>query len=146
MVLYKCIFFWSALSAIIFLTGSGVLKHRGLKLRVRFRETITMVIAAGGTAGILQLILLQKERRFLIAAVIIWAVAVIAEIIAGCFIYALEHPEERICEYQGKMCVAELKITIPVGKTPFYYEMHGRFFRSTHLLHEGWNNDFHMIS
>ena len=146
MTLAGSILFWSVICGIAYFLLNSIFKRRGLKLRVWLREPITIAIAAAAVIGALQLILHIPQNRIRIIAVVIWIIAAIIGVIAGIAIYALEHREEKKVEYKGKVCIAELEITINSEKNPYFYEMHGRLFRSTHLLGSKWNEDFHLIN
>ena len=137
MNLADSIFFWSAAAAAGFLAVSGILALFRLRLRVWVREPVTVLIAAGGMAGLLQLILHIPQAWLRISVIVLWAAALLACVILGTLWFAFHHRFECRRDYNGKMCIAEAEEVINGSLCWCYYEARGLFCRGTELLHMG---------
>ncbi|MBR5372687.1 MAG: hypothetical protein IK130_10800 [Oscillospiraceae bacterium] len=139
MQLKKSILFWSLILAAAYLALIAVLGLAGLRLRVWLRESLTVLIAAGAAAGILQILLRIPEKKARLATAAVWAAAAVVCTLAGTVIFAFYHPEESTEMYQGRICVAEEVLMHKVVRR--YYEAHGLFVRGAELLYEWHENE-----
>jgi hypothetical protein len=151
MKLSDSILFWSAVSAAVFPALSGVLQLCGLRFRTWIREPVTVLTALGGAAGLLQLVLRIPQRRLRILVTVLWAIAALAGLIAGVFVFAFEHlheeryhpgrkryeicvPEAVRARVRGNgCCIAERSESVS-GYRRCFYEPRLLLFRSTELL------------
>ena len=140
MQLKKSILFWSLISAAAYLAMVAVLGLAGLRLRVWLRESLTVLIAAGAAAGVLQILLRIPEKKARLAAAAVWAAAAVVCTLAGTVIFAFYHPEEFTGMYQGRICIAEEEVLMH-KVVRRYYEAHGFFVRGAELLYEWHGNE-----
>ncbi len=133
----KSILFWTAIVCVLYLAARWLLNLNGLEFRIWIREPVTLLIAAGAFAGILQLLLRISNKTGKIVSIVLWAAALIAFCIYGFWIFALTHRNERssITDFNGTRCVVEHERVIWDDRE-LYYAYHGWFVRGTELLNE----------
>ena len=136
----KSILFWTAILCVLFLAVSWILSRFRLKFRVWIREPVTLLVAAGTFAGILQLLLRISSKPVKIAVIILWAAALIAFCIYGFWIFVLSHRHEisSKTDFDGTRCVVEYEPVMWESRRR-YYAYRGWFVRGKTLLHvEGY--------
>ena len=133
----KSILFWAAIVCAVFLTMRWILSKCGLRFRVWIREPVTMLIAAGTAAGLLQLILCVSVKPLKIVLIVLWAAALIAFCYLGFWMFALSHRYEisSKTEYNGTRCVVEHEPVMWESRR-LYYAYRGWFVRGKKLLHK----------
>ncbi|MBR6106773.1 MAG: hypothetical protein IKQ39_02070 [Oscillospiraceae bacterium] len=136
MNLKKSILLWSMGFGALFLAVSFVLEQFcGLMLRIWLRESLTILIAAGIAAGVLQAVLHIPNKTAKIICGLLWIPAAAASCIFGYVLFAFSHLEETTRDYEGQLCIVETEDYYE-GYDDRYYEYHGWFVRGTKLLYE----------
>lgn len=99
----KSILFWTVIVCVLFLGARWILNRSGLQFRTWIREPVTLLIAFGTAAGILQLLLRITGKPVRIAAIVLWAAALIAFCIWGglMFILSYRHEISGNTDYKG---------------------------------------------
>ena len=133
----KSILFWTVILCVMFLTGRWLLSLSGLKFRSWIREPVTLLIAAGTAAGILQLLLRISVKPVKIVSIVLWAAALIAFCAYGFFLFALSHRSEisSNTDYNGTRCVVEHEPVMWESRR-LYYEYHGLFVCGIKEIHK----------
>ena len=133
----KSILFWTVVVCAVFLTARRILSVCGLRFRTWIREPVTLLIAAGTAAGLLQRILSISVRPLKIALIVLWAAALVAFCFLGFWIMALTHRHEISgnTDYNGTRCVVEHEPVMWESRRRFY-AYRGWFVRGKKLLHK----------
>lgn len=133
----KSILFWTGIVCVLFLTARRLLSRCGLKFRTWIREPVTLLIAFGTFAGILQLLLRISSKPVRIITIVLWAAAVIAFCFYGFWIFALSHRHEISgkTDYNGTRCVVEYEPVMWESRR-LYYAYRGWFVRGKKLIHK----------
>ena len=131
------ILFWTAIVCAVFLTMRWILSKCGLRFRTWIREPVTLLIAAGTAAGLLQRILSISIKPLRIALIVLWAVALIGVCIYGFWIFALTHRSEISdnTDYNGTRCIVEHEPVMWESRRR-YYAYRGWFVRGKKLLYK----------
>ncbi|MCR5306713.1 MAG: hypothetical protein K6E36_09460 [Oscillospiraceae bacterium] len=133
----KSILFWTAILCVLFLTARWILNRHGLQFRTWIREPVTLLIAFGTAAGILQLLLRIPLKPVRIAAIVLWAAALIAFCIFGFWILVLSYRHEisSNTDYKGTRCVVEYEPVMWESRR-LYYAYYGWFVHGSEVLHK----------
>ncbi|MBQ6040358.1 MAG: hypothetical protein K5705_03550 [Oscillospiraceae bacterium] len=133
----KSILFWTIIVCAVFLTVRWILSACGLQFRIWIREPVTLLIAAGLAAGLLQRILSISGKKIKIVLIVLWAAALIGCCVYGFFIFALTHRSEvsSNTDYNGTRCVVEHEPVMWESRRR-YYAYRGWFVRGKYLLHK----------
>ncbi len=133
----KSILFWTVIVCVLFLAARRLLDHRGLQFRTWIREPVTLLIAFGTAAGILQLLLKIPGKHVRIAAIVLWAAALIAFCIWGglMFILSYRHEISSNTDYKGTRCVVEYEPVMWESRRLFY-AYHGWFTHGREVIHK----------
>ena len=133
----KSILFWTVIVCAVFLAMRWILSKCGLRFRTWIREPVTLLIAAGTAAGLLQLILYISVKPLKIALIVLWAVALIAFCYFGFWMFALSHRSEisSKTDYNGTRCIVEHEPVMWESRRR-YYAYRGWFVRGKKLLHK----------
>lgn len=133
----KSILFWSVIVCVLFLSARWLLNRHGLQFRIWIREPVTLLIAFGTAAGILQLLLKIPNKPVRIVTIVLWAAALIAFCIWGFWIFALTHRSEisSNTDYKGTRCVVEHEPVMWESRR-LYYPYHGWFVRGNEVIHK----------
>ena len=133
----KSILFWTVIVCVLFLAARWLLNRNGLQFRTWIREPVTLLIAFGTAAGILQLLLKIPGRPVRIVTIVLWAAALIAFCIWGGLMFMLSYRHEISgnTDYKGIRCVVEYEPVMWESRR-LYYPYHGWFVRSNKLLHK----------
>ena len=131
------ILFWTVIVCAVFLTARWILSKCGLRFRIWIREPVTLLIAAGTAAGLLQRILSISVKPLRIALVVLWAVALIGVCIYGFWIFALTHRSEisSNTDHNGTRCIVEHEPVMWESRRR-YYAYRGWFVRGKKLLYK----------
>lgn len=131
------ILFWTAVVCAVFLTARRILSKCGLRFRTWIREPVTLLIAAGTAAGLLQLILYIPVKPLKIALIVVWAAALIAFCYWGFWMFALSNRSEisSRTDYNGIRCIVEHEPVMWESRRR-YYAYRGWFVRGKKLLHK----------
>lgn len=137
--LTKCILFWTAILFAVFVYITEKLVGRDLKLRVWIREPVTLLIAFGAAAGLLQIILHIKLKPVKIILCTLWAAAAAIGGFWGFEQYEYSHvselkPENCVSLHGGGPCVIEVQSYDGVCEER-HYEERGPFLRSTETVY-----------
>ncbi|MCR4760941.1 MAG: hypothetical protein K5705_11865, partial [Oscillospiraceae bacterium] len=102
-----------------------------MKFRAWIREPVTLLIAFGTFAGILQLLLRIPIMPLRIAAIVLWAAALIAFCYFGFWLFALSFRFEISSKtvYNGTRCIVEHEPVMWESRRR-YYAYRGWFVRS----------------
>ena len=136
----KSILFWTVIVCVLYLAASGVLLRFRLIFRVWIREPVTLLIAAGTFAGILQLLLHISSITVRIVTIVLWAAALIVFCIYGFVFLILTHRSEISgkADFNGTRCIVENEPVMWESRRR-YYAYRGWFVRGKTLLHaEGY--------
>lgn len=133
----KSILFWTGIVCAVFLTVRRILSVFDLRFRTWIREPVTLLIAAGTAAGLLQLILCISVKPLKIVLILLWAAALIAVCFFGFWIFALSHRYEISgnTDYNGTRCIVEHEPVMWESRRRFY-AYRGWFVRGKKLLHK----------
>ena len=133
----KSILFWTVIVCVLFLTARQLLSRRGLRFRTWIREPVTLLIAFGTAAGILQLLLRIPGKAVRIAAIVLWAAALIAFCIYGFWMLILTYRHEisSKTDYNGIRCIVEYEPVMWESRRR-YYAYRGWFVRGKKLIHK----------
>ena len=133
----KSILFWTVIVCVLYLAAHWLLNLNGLEFRIWIREPVTLLIAAGAFAGILQLLLHISNKTGKIVSIVLWAAALIAFCIYGFWIFILTHRHETSgnTDFNGTRCVVEYE-RVMWESHELYYAYHGWFVRGKVLLNE----------
>ena len=136
----KSILFWTVIVCVLFLAARWLLNRNRLQFRIWIREPVTLLIAGGTFAGILQLLLRISNKTGRIVSIVLWAAALIAFCIYGFWIFILTHRHETSgnTDFNGTRCVVEYEPVMWESRKR-YYAYRGWFVRGKALLHvEGY--------
>ncbi len=136
----RSILFWTVSLCVLFLAASWILSRFRLIFRVWIREPVTLLIAVGTFAGILQLLLRISSIQIRIAAIILWAAALVVFCIYGFLFLIMMHRSEisSKTDFNGTRCVVEYEPVMWESRRR-YYAYRGWFVRGKTLLHaEGY--------
>ena len=133
----KSFLFWAAVVCAVFLTARRILSECGLRFRTWIREPVTLLIAAGTAAGLLQLILSISVKPLKIALIVLWAAALIAFCYFGFWMFALSSRSEisSKTDFNGTRCIVEHEPVMWESRRR-YYAYRGWFVRGKKLLHK----------
>lgn len=133
----KSILFWTVIVCVLFLTARWLLNRRGLKFRTWIREPVTLLIAFGTAAGILQLLLKISSKPVRIVTIVLWIAALIALCYSGFWMFALSHRSEisSKTDYNGTRCIVEYEPVMWESRRR-YYAYRGWFVRGKKLIHK----------
>lgn len=133
----KSILFWTAIVCVLFLTARWLLSLRGLKFRCWIREPVTLLIAAGTAAGLLQRILSISVKPLKIGLIVLWAAALVGFCFYGFWMFALLHRYDisSNTDYNGTRCVVEHEPVMWESRRLFY-EYHGPFVCGNKEIHK----------
>ena len=133
----KSILFWTVIVCAVFLTARWILSECGLRFRTWIREPVTLLIAAGTAAGLLQLILCISVKPLKIALFVLWAAALIAFCYFGFWMFALSNRSEisSKTDFNGTRCIVEHEPVMWESRRR-YYAYRGWFVRGKKLLHK----------
>lgn len=133
----KSILFWTVILCVLFLAASWILSRLRLKFRVWIREPVTLLIAFGTEAGILQLLLRITSKPVRIISIVLWAAVLIAFCFYGFWILVLTHRHEisSKTDYKGTRCIVEYEPVMWESRRR-YYAYRGWFVRGKKLLHK----------
>jgi len=138
LILIKCILFWTAVLFAVFVRMTENLVGKDLTLRVWIREPVTLLIAIGAAAGLLQIILHIRKKPIKIMLCILWASAALIGGYFGVEQYRLNHvfeiKNDCASEHGGGPCVIEVWICGGVCEE-IHYEAHGPFLRGTEKVY-----------
>jgi len=131
------ILFWTAIVCAVFLTARWLLSKRGLRFRIWIREPVTLLIAVGTAAGLLQRVLSISVKPLKIALIVLWAAALIGVCIYGFWIFVLTSRSEisSNTDYNGTRCIVEHEPVMWESRRR-YYAYRGWFVRGKKLLHK----------
>ena len=131
----KSILLWSVILGVLFLTARWILSLFGLQFRIWIREPVTLLIAAGTAAGILQLLLRIHAKPVKIITIVLWAAALVFCCIYGFWIFALLHRYEITdkADLQGTRCVVEHEPLMWESRSLFF-AYHGWFVCGNEVL------------
>lgn len=131
------ILFWTVVICAVFLTVRRILSKHGLRFRTWIREPVTLLIAAGAAAGLLQLILCISVKPLKIALIVLWAAALTAFCYFGFWMFALSHRSEISgnTDFNGIRCIVEHEPVMWESRRR-YYAYRGWFVRGKKLLHK----------
>ena len=133
----KSILLWSVILGVLFLTARWILSLFGLQFRIWIREPVTLLIAAGTAAGILQLLLKISSKPIRIITIVLWAAALIAFCIWGGLIFILSYRHEisSHTDYKGTRCVVEYEPVMWESRR-LYYPYRGWFVHGNEVIHK----------
>jgi hypothetical protein len=133
----KSILFWTVIVCVIFLAARWILDRNGLQFRVWIREPVTLMIAFGTAAGILQLLLKIPGKPLRIVTIVLWAAALIAFCIWGgvILILSFRHEISGNTDYKGTRCVVEYEPVMWESRR-LYYPYHGWFVCGNQPIHK----------
>ena len=133
----KSILFWTVVVCVLFLSARWILNRSGLQFRTWIREPVTLLIAFGTAAGILQLLLRITGKPVRIAAIVLWAAALIAFCIWGGLIFMLSYHHEISGKtyYKGIRCVVEYEPVMWESRR-LYYPYRGWFVCGNETIHK----------
>lgn len=137
MKLKTSILFWSAAVCAVFLGATEILRLNGLQFRIWVREPVSLLIAFGLAAGLLQLLLRIGTKWLKTAAIVLWALAFVGGVCYGGFIFALSHryEESQDAVYEGKRCIVENYPALWESHE-LYFEYHNWFVCGNQRLYE----------
>ena len=132
----RSILFWTVILCVLFLAASWILSRFRLIFRVWIREPVTLLIAVSTFAGILQLLLRISSIQIRIAAIILWAAALVVFCIYGFLFLIMMHRSEisSKTDFNGTRCVVEYEPVMWESRRR-YYAYRGWFVRGKTLLH-----------
>ena len=133
----KSVLFWTVIVCAVFLAMRWILSNCGLRFRTWIREPVTLLIAAGTAAALLQLILYISVMPLKIALIVLWTAALIAFCYFGFWMFALSHRSEisSKTDYNGTRCIVEREPVMWESRRR-YYAYRGWFVRGKKLLHK----------